>query len=121
VRRDSVEGIPYGRVKDSMPSTAKPLQRNPGIVRVPPSESKLQFSQIKMIFTLNRVSRLTPTLQMSMFFVVVGLSLLILDNMEYTDCCIMKMEQFSALNEQRFSVLRQTQKTERRLIECNFI
>jgi len=43
-------------------------------------------------------------------FVVVDPSLLILDNMKYTDCCIMKMEQFSALNEQRFSVLRQTHK-----------
>ena len=79
-----------------MPSTAKPLQRNTGIISVPSSESKLQFSQIKMIFALNRVSRLAPTELISMFFVEVDPSLLILDNMEYTDCYIMKMEQFSA-------------------------
>jgi hypothetical protein len=82
-----------------MPSTAKPLQRNTGIICVPSSESKLQFSQIKMIFTLNRVSRLTPSVLMPMVFVVVDPSLLILDNMEYADCCIMRMEQFSSFNE----------------------
>jgi hypothetical protein len=96
-----------------MPSTAKSLQRNTGIICVPSSESKLQFSQIKMIFTLNRDSRLRPTVLVSTFFVVVDLSLLILDNMEYTDCCIMNMEQFSPLNEQSFSVLRQTRKRQR--------
>jgi len=95
-----------------MPSTAKLLKRNIGIICVPSSESKLQFLQIKMIFTLNRVSRLTPTALMSVLFVMVDTSLPILDNMEHTDCCIMKME-FSPLNDQRFSVLWRTHKRQR--------
>ena len=89
-----------------MPSTSKTLQRNNTIICVPSSESKLEFSQIKIICILNRVSPLTQTVLMSMFFVVVGPSLLILDPMKYTDCCIMKMEQFSPLYEQCSSELR---------------